>query len=197
MDIDHHPGISGLEYAAENGLGVVIAEPLRGGRLAKEPPQSVAKFWANDSSRRTLVEWGLRWVWNHPQVSTLVSDMSTPEQVRQNIALADSAEPDSLSVPEEILISHVRDAYRKLRPILCTACRACMPCPQGVDAPRVFELYNDAVMYADIETARSLYSSEGHHAEICDGCGVCVKRCGNNITIPDQLKAAHKLLTGY
>jgi len=188
MDVDHQPGVGGLKYAAEKGLAVVITEPLRGGRLTKEPLKSVARVWASAPQKRTLAEWGLRWVWNHPEVSTVVSGMSTMEQVVENVALADSAEPDSFSIQEEVLISQVREAYRKLRLIPCTFCRACMPCPQGIDVPRLFELYNDAIMYGDIETARSIYDMEQHDIDNCNECGVCVDACGKEIAIVDWLK---------
>ncbi|MFB0558919.1 MAG: aldo/keto reductase [Dehalococcoidales bacterium] len=197
MDVDHQPGVGGLRYAAEKGLAVVITEPLRGGRLTKEPPEPVAEVWASASQRRTLSEWGLRWVWNHPEVSTVVSDMSTIEQVVENVALADNAEPDSLTVQEEVLISRVREAYRKLRPIPCTYCRACMPCPQGIDVPRIFELYNDAIMYGDIEIAPSIYRIEQHCIDNCTECGACVNACGRRIAILDWLKAAHQLLAEH
>ncbi len=194
MDVDHHPGVNGLKYAADKGLAVVITEPLKGGRLTKEPPESVARVWASASQKRTLAEWGLRWVWNHPEVATVVCDMSSMEQVAENVALADSAEPDSLTIQEQVLISRVRDAYRKLRPIPCTSCRGCMPCPQDIDVPRIFELYNDAIMYGDIETPRSLYRLEQHNVASCTECGVCVNACGREIAIVDWLKTVHQLL---
>ena len=197
MDIDHHPGVGGLKYAADKGLAIVITEPLRGGRLTKEPPESVAKVWSSASQKRTLSEWGLRWVWNHPEISTVVSDMSTIEQVVANVALVDSAEPDSLTVPEQVLISQVREAYRKLRPIPCTACRGCMPCPQGIDVPRIFELYNDAIMYGDTETSRSIYRSEQHCTDSCNECGSCANTCGRRIAILDWLKTVSQLLAEH
>ena len=194
MDADHLPGVSGLRRAAEKGLAVVAAEPLRGGRLTKEPPESVAKVWATASQKRSLAEWGLRWVWNHSEVSTVVCDMSTMEQLKENLALADSAEPDSFTVPEEVLISRVRDAYRKLEPIPCTTCYGCMPCPQGIDIPRIFELYNDAIMYDDIETARSIYHTERHRINNCNECGACEDACGREIAILDWLKKISEIL---
>ena len=197
MDVDHDPGVSGIKYAAEKGLAVVITEPLRWGRLTKEPPESVAELWASSKQKRTLAEWGLSWVWNHPEVSVVVSDMSTMEQVVENVALADSAEPDSLTVQELVLISQVREAYRKLRPIPCPSCRACMPCPQGIDVPRIFELYNDAIIYNDAKTARSLYCGEQHSADSCTECSACENACAKRLGILDWLKAARQLLTGF
>ncbi|MCJ7426553.1 MAG: aldo/keto reductase [Dehalococcoidales bacterium] len=186
MDANYLPGVSGLKYASDKGLAVVAAEPLRGGRLTKEPPPSVAKVWATAPRKHSLAEWGLRWVWNHPEVATAVSDMSAMEQLKKNVALADNAQADSLTVADEVLISRARDAYRKLRPIPCTACRGCMPCPQGIDVPRLFELYNDAIMYGDMETARAIYQLEKHDINSCNQCGLCV--CGREIPILDWLK---------
>lgn len=194
MDIDHHPGVGGIRYAAAQGLAVVVSEPLKGGRLTRQPPEAVAGIWAEDSPERTLADWGLRWVWNHPEIATVVVDMSTSEQVVQNVALADSVAQDSLGVPDEVLIGRVRDAYRKLRLVPCTACRGCMPCPQGIDVPRIFEVYNDAMMYGDIETARTLYRLERHNIDSCNECGACEKACGFKIPIADWLKKARKLL---
>jgi predicted aldo/keto reductase-like oxidoreductase len=190
MDADYQPGVSGLKYAAEEGLAVVAAEPLRGGRLTKEPPESVAEAWVTASQKRSLADWGLRWVWNHPEIAVAVSDMSTLAQLKENIAQADSAQADSLPVAEEVLISRVRDAYRELKPIPCTTCRGCMPCPQGIDVPRLFELYNDAVMYGDMETARAIYKMEKHDINSCDQCGLCV--CGRDIPILEWLEKLSK-----
>ena len=194
LDVAHHPGITGLKYAAEKGLAVVVTEPLRGGRLMKEPPDSVAKVWASAPQKRTLAEWGLRFAWNHPEVSTVVSDMSTMEQVVEDVALANSAEPDSLTVHEEVLISKARDAYRKLKPIPCPSCRPCMPCPEGIDVPRIFELYNDAIMFDDAKTGRSIYRNERHHADMCTECGACEKACAKRLAIIDWLRRTHQLL---
>jgi predicted aldo/keto reductase-like oxidoreductase len=192
MDVDHHPGTGGLKYAADKGLAVVIAEPLKGGRLTEKPPETVAGIWADNSP----AEWGLRWVWNHPEVSTVVSDMSTLAQVKENIALAENARADGLTVADELIINRVRDAYRELRPIPCTTCRGCMPCPLGVDVPRIFELYNDAVMYDDRPTARSIYRDERHDIDACNACGVCAQACGRRIPIPDWLEKARGMLAG-
>jgi hypothetical protein len=194
MAVDHHPGVGGLRYAAENGLGVVVSKPLLGGRLTGEPPESVAGIWAGAKPKRTLSDWGLRWVWNHPEVSTVVCDMSTMEQVKENLALADSIEPERMTVSEELLINQVRDAYRNLRPIPCTACRICMPCPQDIDVPRIFELYNDAIMYGDTGTARSIYRLERHHLDNCNECGTCENACGRKLPLLDWLKKARQLL---
>ena len=194
MDADHHPGTSGVRYAASQGLGVVISEALRGGRLTKEPPKAVAEAWGEALKERSQAAWALRWVLEQPEVSTVVVDMNTIEQVKDNLALAENAGTESFSIQEQILISNVRDTYRDLRPINCTACRCCMPCPMGIDAPRIFEHYNDAVIYDDIITSQYLYRIEGHTIEDCNECGLCAERCGRKVDIPGWLKKAGELL---
>jgi predicted aldo/keto reductase-like oxidoreductase len=194
MDINHDPGFSGIKYAADQGLAVVVTEPLRWGRLTKEPPVPVAKVWASAPQRRSLTEWGLRWVWNHPEVSVVVSDMSTIEQVKENIDRADCAQPDSLTVRELVLLNRIRDAYQALKVVPCTSCRACMPCPMGIDVPRIFELYNDAVMYNDIKTTRSIYRAEQHDINRCSECNICANACAKRLTMLEYLRAARRLL---
>lgn len=194
MDVDHHPGIGGIRYVAEKGLAVIITEPLKWGRLVKEPPEQAAKIWAESPAGRSLAGWGLDWVWSHPEVATVVSDVSTLAQVKENVVLADSAAPDSFSISEQITIGKVRDAYRTLKPMPCTACRGCMPCPLDIDVPRIFEIYNDAVMYGDVETGKYLYKYEHHNIDICSECGTCAEACGFKLPIIDWLKKARELL---
>ena len=125
MDIDHHPGYGGLRYAADKGLGIMTSKPLLGGRLLKNLPPAVSRVWANAEPKRSPAEWALRWVWNHPEISTVVSDMNSAAQARENAALADTAAANSFSVPEELAAGKARDAYLDLRPhTSCTACAA-------------------------------------------------------------------------
>lgn len=196
MDVDHDPGVSGLAYAADQGLAVVVSEPLRSGRLTREQPESVRRLWESAAERRTPVEWGLRWVWNHPEVSVAVTAMDTMEQVVEDITLAGKAEPDGLTVYEEVLVSRVRDAYRASRPVPCPSCRACMPCPEGIDVPRVFEIYNDALIYDDVAMARNIYLAEEHKAAACTGCGACERACAKRLAIMDRLKEVGHTLEG-
>ena len=197
MDIDHHPGYGGIKLAADNGLAVVAAHPLMVGRIVKNIPDSVSKIWAGAEPKRSPAEWALRWVWNHPEISTVSCDMDSAAQVKENAALADEALADSFDVPEELVVSKAREAYFALKPIPCTACRGCMPlqglCPQGIDVPRIFEIYNDAYMYHDTSFSRSNFKMENHDVDACNECGVCV--CGKKIAIPDWLKKAKVLLS--
>ena len=195
MDVDHHPGYGGVKYAAEKGLGVIATGPHLGGRLTARMPESVEEVWEDsENTGISRTEWPLKWVWNHSETASAVSNMSSLEEVKENIRFADNGEGKNLTISQQIFISTVRDAYRKLKPVPCTACRACMPCDQGIDVPWIFELYNDAVMFDDVETARVLYGKEDHHIENCNECGDCVRRCGKQIPIPDRLKEIAKTL---
>jgi predicted aldo/keto reductase-like oxidoreductase len=199
MDENYQAGKRGLYYAASKGLAVVVMEPLRGGRLTRKPPEPVARLWASAPQKRTQAEWGLLWVWNHPEVSVVLSGMSTMEQVVENVAIANHAIPDMLSAEDLELIERVQKAYRKLIPIPCTACGYCMPCANGVQIPRILELYNDAFMYEDVPVGRFLYAGkfglkEDERADRCLDCGDCVEACPQNIPITEWLKKAHVLL---
>jgi predicted aldo/keto reductase-like oxidoreductase len=97
-------------------------------------------------------------------------------------------------VQELVIINKVREAFHKLGPIPCPSCRACMPCPQGIDVPRIFELYNDAFIYNDAEMARSLYYDEQHSVDNCTECGACENACAKRLAMLDWLKKAHRLL---
>jgi len=199
LDITYQAGTRGLRYAAANGLAVVVMEPLRGGHLAQEPPEQVRKVWAGATQKRTLAEWGLLWVLDHPEVSVTLSGMSNMEQVAENVAVADNSGPGTLTTGELALIGKVRKACRGLTPVPCTDCRYCMPCPNGVEIPRIFRIYNDAVMWDDPRTGRFLYRGSGElkeeqRADQCHDCRECVEACPQDVPIPEWLKKAHALL---
>jgi hypothetical protein len=186
-----------LKYAADKGLAVVIMEPIRGGQLAKEPPENVAKLWAGARNRRTPAEWALQWVWNQPEVSVVLSGMSTMRHVEENLAGADRSGVDNLTDDEALLIDKAAGAYRELSPIPCTYCKYCMPCPNGVNIPGVFGIFNDATLYGDERRSQMLYQirlTEDERAEKCEACGDCLDLCPQEIKIPEWMEKAHKLL---
>ena len=119
--------------------------------------------------------------------------MSTIDQIDEYVGLADEAEPDCIDVMEELLYNRVRDAYHELKAIPCTSCRACMPCPMGMDVPRIFELYNDAVMYGDDRTAKFIYALERHDLGGCIECGTCAANCAKQLPVLDYLEKARMM----
>jgi len=198
MDVNFQAGTCGLKYAAARGLAVVVMEPLRGGCLSK-PPDQVAKLWKSAPQNRTPVEWALLWVWNQPEVSVALSGMSMMEQVVENVAVADRSGPGTL-IPEELaLINEVSEAYHGLSPVPCTNCGYCMPCPNGVEIPSIFQMYNEAIMYDDLRIPRLRYGDpaglkEEQRADQCTECGECLEACPQEIPITEWLKKAHSLL---
>ncbi len=194
MDEDHDPGISGIRHAGRKGLAVVLADPLRDGRLAGTPPDEVAEVWAQAGELHRMAEWGLRFAWNRPEAAVVVCDIGSLNELAETARIADGAYPDSLTVREELLIGRARDEWRKKKQILCCSCRGCMPCPDGIDVPRIFEIYNDAFIYDDVKTARAIYRRELHHAALCTRCGLCEDRCARKLPVLDWLDKARRLL---
>jgi predicted aldo/keto reductase-like oxidoreductase len=196
MDEEHQAGTRGLKYAADKGLAVVVMEPIRGGQLAKSVPQPIQQLWDTAPRKRAPAEWALQWIWNHPEVSVVLSGMSTLEQVEQNVASASQSGPGTLTADELALIAGVRDRYRELCPVPCTNCKYCLPCPNGVKIPRIFEIYNEALVYGDDQRAQVFYSwlKEEERGNSCVQCEQCVALCPQQIEIPAWLAQAHELL---
>ena len=199
MDVNEQAGRRGVRYAASKGLAVVVMEPLRGGKLSKEPPEPVARVWASAPRKLRPVEWAFRWVWDQPEVSVALSGMSTMEQVVENLAIVDRCGVGIVTEEEKKLYARARQGYKSLTPVPCTNCRYCLPCPNKVDIPRVFAIYNDATMYDDFKTGRFFYNgpfgiARDQRADQCQECGECLEKCPQKIEIPDWLKKAHEAL---
>jgi predicted aldo/keto reductase-like oxidoreductase len=197
LDEETQAGTDGLHYAASKGLGIVVMEPLRGGKLAV-PNAEISAMWGTASTKRSAAEWALDWVWNHPEVSLLLSGMSTLAQVQQNLDAAGVSATGMLAPGELDLIARVRDAYNALIRVPCTACSYCMPCPQGVNIPGMFELVNEGSMFGSWDAQRKRYAqmkSEGSSAESCIRCGACEDKCPQHIAIRDELAGVAEQLT--
>jgi len=199
MDVEFQAGREGLRYAANRGLAVVVMEPLRGGSLARPAPREVAALWDSAPRWRSQADWALQWVWSDPDVSLVLSGMSTLDQVEENLASADRSGVGSLSEEELDLVERVRDAYRALAPVPCTGCRYCQPCPHGVDIPRVFALYNDAMAYGDLVRLGRTYRNAAlvdpkSRADRCVACGACEASCPQQIRIIEWLRKADAAL---
>jgi len=200
-DEENQAGTEGLKYAATKGLGVVIMEPLRGGNLAGKV-LAVQAIWDEADIKRSPAEWALRWVWNHPEVTVVLSGMNDEKHIEENLRIANEALPGSLTEKELALISRAEKTYRQLMKAGCTGCRYCMPCPSGVDIPLCFEFYNMLHLFGDPYWARMQYllqcslgvfpSVAPSYASLCKDCGKCAERCPQHLPIPDMLKAVAK-----
>ena len=190
MDIEHQAGMEGLRYASNKGLAVVIMEPLRGGRLAN-PPDRVRQVFESFPIKRSPVAWALLWLWNQPEVSTVLSGMSNFEQVKENLEIADKSGINIFTQEELRLIERVRETYLGIKAIDCNECGYCMPCPNGVNIPLNFHLYNEGVRYNDFGGPRWHYRNgmqESERASSCIKCGVCEPKCPQHLPIRDLLE---------
>jgi uncharacterized protein len=199
MDVDYQAGAAGLAYAVDRGLGMVVMEPIKGGRLAGRVPTSVQALWDTAQARRTPAEWALRFVWNDPRVSLLLSGMSTMEQTKENVKLASQGQPGSLSAAELALIERVREEYRSRTVVDCTECRYCMPCPQGIVIPFVFSCLNNASLFDALEEERRLYDMQVNlgqtaSASGCTECGRCEEACPQKIEVIREMANAARVL---
>jgi predicted aldo/keto reductase-like oxidoreductase len=195
MDECHQAGLAGLKYAASKGLGVVIMEPLRGGRLVQNLPPEVEELFKNASVQRTPAEWALRWVADHPEVSIILSGMSRWSDVKENLRVLSEAEPQSLSKEELAVIAQAQEIYNQRVQIPCTDCRYCLPCPQNVAIPRIFRLFNEASMYNSFDGDRFLYEqlvSSNKDASQCIACGNCESVCPQQLEIIELLQMADR-----
>ena len=169
-------------------------EPLLGGALVN-PPGAVKSVW--DEARANLADVALRWLWNKPQVSVVLSGMSALEQVQQNLESAARSGVGTLPQEELDLVARVQAAYKGLDSIPCTKCGYCMPCPNGVNIPRNFELYNQATVYGNENLSKSLYNwhmPAEERADVCIACGECEAKCPQQIEISDWMGRVHERL---
>lgn len=198
MNENFQAGTEGLEYAASKNIPVMVMEPLLGGKLAKEPSLNIKQLWNKAEVKRTPVEWGLRWVWNHPEVAVVLSGMNTIEQLDENIKIADTALPKSLTREELNLIKEVEKKYRSKIAINCTDCEYCMPCPNNVRIPYIFELYNNLLTYGTVEDSTKMYErlkAANGTAIACVECGKCEAACPQGLSIIETLKKADSVLS--
>ena len=204
LDEHDQAGIEGLEYAASRDIGVIIMEPLRGGSLSGKLPDEVEKVYNSASKKRSNAEWALRWIWNHPGVITVLSGMNDEEHIKENIRIASEAEAGSLTEEELAVIQKAGDTFRKLMKVSCTGCQYCMPCPQGVNIPTSFTIYNNKYLFGKgifnkifyLSQCGGLQGKEPAFASQCTNCGTCLEKCPQKIDIPSNLENVEKDFEG-
>jgi hypothetical protein len=196
LDTENQAGVKGLKLAAAKGLAVVVMEPLLGGRLAN-PPAPIRQVIDRSVPRRSPADWALQWLWDQPQVAVVLSGMSTLPQVEANLDSANHSRIHGLEAADLRLIEELRRQYRQGALIPCTQCNYCMPCPNGVNIPLNFEIFNDAKLHEDLPGARlryQLFLAPGARASACLDCGTCGPQCPQQIPIGDWMPKVHALL---
>lgn len=196
MDRQYQAGIPGLEYAIERDISVVIMEPIKGGKLATASAE-IQDIWNRSKVKRTSARWALEWVYNFPDVSVVLSGMSTLEQVEENIETSRGALASSLSYEDLQLVDEVTSVYEKYIKVGCTSCEYCLPCPEGVAIPSIFDMYNNFYVYGTEENSKDRYESlikAEKDSTKCIECGICEGLCPQHLNIIQDLKDSHKVL---
>ena len=196
MDVENQAGTKGLELAGKRGIPVVIMEGLLGGRLAKAP-ENVQALYDAFPVKRTPVEWAFRWLCNHPEVAVVLSGCNEESQIDDNLRIFDTVEAGVMPEEELKLMDDVRRAYLDRTKIGCTGCRYCMPCPNGVDIPGIFSVWNNTSLY-ETDPAKNDRLKEivkkGATPDCCIACGACEAACPQHLHIIESLKQAKQEL---
>lgn len=197
MDEEYQAGTEGLKYAAGKGLAVVAMEPLRGGTLVKGLPPAAREILEEAAPGRSVIDWAFQWLWKHPEVTLVLSGMSHLDHVKENIQLANELSQKEWTEKDDLALQSAIVTIRGLKRVDCTACNYCMPCPEGVNIPRNFALYNDYHMLQD-PAAKLRYQrllSDTAKASNCIECGLCEPQCPQSIPIRAELKHVDDLLS--
>ncbi len=196
MDINNQAGTRGLKLAGKLGIPVVIMEGLLGGKLANAPA-NVQKLYDEFPVKRSAVDWAFRWLGNNPEILTILSGCNEPEQIDENLRIFDDLKPNSMTEDELKLMDNVRAAYIARTKIGCTGCAYCMPCPAGVDIPRVFRAWNASSLYnvKNSDNWDLLEIKRKNQTPVnCRECGKCMRACPQKLDIIPKLKEAWKEL---
>lgn len=202
LDENNQATKDGLLRAHSLGMPVIVMEPLRGGSLADSLPPEVIGAFHDYDAQRTPVEWALRWIWNHPEVTLLLSGMSTEGQLEENVRIASSAQAGALSREELDIFDRVKAIILEKTKVPCTGCGYCMPCPFGVNIPGCFSVYNDKYLLGKKGSRMKYFQNLGlgaknpNFASLCTECGKCERHCPQHINIRNDLKSVKKELEG-
>lgn len=201
MDENSQAGRRGLNYAADKGVPVIIMEPLRGGRLARDLPSEAKAIMEEYKTGYTPVQWALRWLWSQKQVAVVLSGMNSLEMIDGNIETACETEAGCMTEDDEAMLRRVVEEINSKTKVGCTGCGYCMPCTTGVDIPGIFSAYNRSYQdgwirgFMDYMMCTTMRHSSTA-AFNCIECGKCERHCPQQINIREELKNVRKRLEG-
>lgn len=199
MDMNAQAGIRGIQYAYEKDIAVFVMEPLKGGILAGELPKEVDDLFAGVDSNRSSVDWALSWVLNQKEITCVLSGMGSLEQIKENMAIAERVEIDSLSDEDLSVLEKAQEIFNSMLKINCAGCGYCLPCPRGVNIPDCFNIYNEKYLFnkkgiGPISNAMMNYymvvggiTNKQASAGLCNHCGRCKRLCPQSLDIPSEL----------
>ncbi len=199
MDENIQAGRKGLQAAAAKGIPVIIMEPLRGGKLVNLLPKEAKELIAHNEKKRSPAEWALRWLWEQPEVTCVLSGMNSMEMLEENVRIASEVQAGEFDEADRRMIAGIKAAIEKTTKVGCTGCGYCMPCPKGVDIPAIFRCYNE--MYTEGKSAGRFefaqvvgMRKDSAFADQCVQCGKCEQHCPQHLEIRKHLKEADAAL---
>ncbi|MCL1987216.1 MAG: aldo/keto reductase [Firmicutes bacterium] len=193
VNINYQAGLKGLQHAHSKGMPVFIMEPLLGGRLANALPEKAVKIMKANNATATPAAWALRWLWNQPEVTLVLSGMNQVAQITENTTLATQTEINSMTAAELVVIDQVIQVFAESYKIPCTGCNYCLPCPANINIPGAFAGYNSSFAIGRMagmgQYAQSMSATSANPSSVtkCVRCGKCEKHCPQNIKIMDSL----------
>lgn len=196
MDTEEQAGLKGYTLAEKLGIPIIIMEPVKGGSLANLPDEITSEFRKLDGNASTA-SWAMRWVGSLPNVKVILSGMSAPEQVEDN--LATFTDFKALSDEEHKAVTEIAQKLKARVNNGCTGCNYCMPCPAGVNIPHNFKLWNLYGIYGNNNDAKWRWENDiddKQKAKNCIKCGKCEKACPQKLSIRDDLARLQGELDG-
>ena len=193
LDENYQAGLEGMRYAKEKGVSVVIMEPVKGGRLANLPNDITQPLKDIDSSKSNAY-WALSWLINQSEISVILSEMNSLEQIDDNINACNEIRPNTLTAEELSAINKTKDNLNDKLKIDCTNCKYCLPCPSGVAIPDVFSYYNNMYVFNEADRSKKSYQNllkKNSDAAQCIECGQCEEECPQHLPIIKTLVEAH------
>ncbi|MDR0382064.1 MAG: aldo/keto reductase [Oscillospiraceae bacterium] len=204
MNENYQAGKAGLQAAAAKGLPVVIMEPLLGGRLANGVPKKGVEIFSRENPAHTPAAWALRWLWNQPEVTVILSGMNADRPLRDNLKTAETATAGCLTEQEAAATEAVKAIFEAAYKIPCTGCNYCMPCPKGVNIPAIFAAYNARFANGFVTGIMQYVTSTGvntpeknYTVRRCVKCGACEKHCPQHIAVTRELVTATKKMEPF
>ena len=202
FDENVQASVEGIEYAASKGRGGFVMEPLKGGILAGKMPKEAEEIFAKADSKKTTEQWAMQWVLNNRNVSCVFSGMNSMDQLDDNLAVADTTSPMSMTFEELETVELVKRVMKNALKINCSTCGYCMPCPRGVNIPECLKIYNEKYLFDHKgfinESFMDYYQYVGGimgkagNAGLCNGCGKCLRKCPQKLDIISELKKVKK-----
>lgn len=171
---------------AAYGLPIWVMEPVRGGKLATLPDDLTARLRAQRPDESTAA-WAFRWLQTVPDVTVVLSGMSSPEQMNDNLKTFSTERP---LTEAEVSLLQDEVAARLNKGIPCTACRYCCDgCPMELDIPRLLSTLNDLRFENSLTPSMYIESlPDDKKPTACLSCGACADACPQGIAIPDLIQ---------